>query len=78
MPADQEQIERVILEIVTELHPDHLTPSELVQKVAEERDERDEVAEAIRDLKGVGLLNDIDTAVEPTLAAIRAVALLTL
>lgn len=78
MAADQEQIERVILELVAEMHPDHLTPSELVQKVAEERDERKEVAEAIRDLKVVGLLEDSDTVVAPTAAAIRAVALLTL
>lgn len=78
MAADQAQIERVILELVTEMHPDHLTPYELVQKVAEERDERKEVTEAIRDLKGVDLLEGIDTAVAPTAAAIRAVALLTL
>ena len=78
MAASQEQIERVILEIVMELHPDHLTAPELVQKVAEERDEREEVAEAIRDLKSVRLLEDIDTTVVPTDAAIRAVALLTL
>lgn len=78
MAADQEQIERVILEIVTELHPEHLTPAELIQQVAEERDERKEVAEAIRDLKGVKLLADVDSAVVPTAAAIRAVALLTL
>lgn len=78
MPPDQEKIERAILEIVTELHPDHLTPSELVQQVAGERDERRQVTEAIRDLKDVGVLDDIDTAVAPTDATVRVVALLTL
>lgn len=78
MPPSQEQIERVILEIVVELHPDHLTPPELVREVAGERDEREEVTKAIRDLKEVRLLEDVDTAVVPTAAAIRSVTILTL
>ena len=77
MSFDQQQVERAVLEVVIELHPDHLTPSELVLKVAGERDESEEIRHAIHDLKGCGLFRFTGEVVEPTHAALRAFALLT-
>jgi hypothetical protein len=72
------QIEQVVLEMVLELHPDHLTSDELILEVANEQDrsEQDDVRNAIRDLKGSGLLRHVDEGVMPTRAALRAGALL--
>ncbi len=77
MSFDQQQVERGVLEVVIELHPDHLTLSELVLKMAGERDESEEIRHAIRDLKGCGLLRFTGEVVEPTHAALCAFALLT-
>lgn len=72
------QIEQVVLEMVLELHPNHLTADELILEVAGERDptEPDYIRNAIRDLKGSGLLRYIDEGVAPTHAALRAGTLL--
>lgn len=74
-------VEGVILEIAAELHPEHLPKSGLSARVISDPDDRKEVAtaaQAIRGLREVGLLKDRgDEIVEPTQAALRAVALLT-
>ncbi len=72
------QLERAILELVVELHPDHLTVAELILKVADDQDhsEGGAVKEAITDLRSSGLLRYIDDTVAPTHAALCAVALL--
>jgi hypothetical protein len=74
----QKQIERAVLEMVIDLHPDHLTPPELVLKVAGARDpsEGETILHAIRDLRGSGLLRYIGEVVAPTHAALRVAALL--
>lgn len=81
MPAvNLQQIEQTVLETVIELHPDHLTISELILRIADDRDplEREDVRFAIRDLRASGLLRyrGDDQVVEPTHAAIRAAGLL--
>jgi hypothetical protein len=79
-PPDGEarQIERAVLEIVLELHPDHLTVPELVLKVAADRDqvEGEDVRLAVRDLRASGLLRYVGDLVVPTHAALRAFAIL--
>jgi hypothetical protein len=72
-------VERVVFEIVVELHPDHLTPAELVLKMAGDGDhlEAEAITEAIRDLRRSGLLRHVGEVVVPTHAALSAVALLT-
>lgn len=72
---DQKQVERAVLEEVIDLHPDHLTPSELVLKMSGERDEDEELRDAIRDLEGSGLVRRIGGVVAPTHAALRAATL---
>jgi len=74
----QAQIERAVLEMVFELHPDQLTTDELVLKVAGHRDptEPNNIRDAIRDLISSGLLRNIDEVVAPTHAALRTAALL--
>lgn len=77
-----ETVEAVILEIVAELHPEHLLTRELiVKKIVSDADDEREVetaAQAIRNLREFGLVRDRDDEiVEPTTAALRAVALLT-
>jgi hypothetical protein len=76
--GETRQIERAVLEIVLELHPDHLTIPELVLKVAADRDqaEGEDVRLAVRDLRGSGLLRYVDGLVVPTHAALRAFELL--
>jgi hypothetical protein len=78
LAAEAELVERVVLEEVLALHPDHLTISELVLKVAADRDqsEGEEIRHAIRDLRASGLLRYVDDVVEPTYAALRTAALL--
>jgi len=78
MSLDQKQVERVVLDVVLELHPDHLSSAELVLKIAEGRDEAKEITDAIHNLKGSGLLRYVGDAVAPTDAALHANALLTL
>lgn len=74
-------VEAVILEIAAELHPQHLTARELSLRILSDPDDGREVetaAEAIRSLREFGLFKGRDDEiVEPTPAALRAVALLT-
>jgi hypothetical protein len=78
MALDPKQVELAVLLEVVELHPDHLTPGELVMKLSGERDEKEELRDAIRSLEDSGLLRCIGDAVAPTDAAVHATALLTL
>jgi hypothetical protein len=77
MSLDAKQIERAVLETIIGLHPDHLTPPELVLKVAGVQDpsERETILHAIRDLRRSGLLRCIGDVVVPTHAALYAAAL---
>jgi hypothetical protein len=72
-------VEGVILEIAAELHPEHLSVSGLSLKIVSDPNDSREVeaaAQAIRNLREYGLLYDRDAeTVEPTPAALRAVAL---
>ncbi len=74
-------IEAVILETAAELHPNHLSASDLTQRiVGDPRDEREveTIAQAIRNLREFGLLRDReDEIVEPTEPILHAIALLT-
>lgn len=74
-------VEAVILEVVAELHPRHLTGQELARQITSDPDDAREIetaAQAIRSLREFGLVrNRDDEIVEPTLAALRAVVLLT-
>lgn len=78
MSLDAKQIERAVLETIVGLHPDHLTPPELVLRVAGAHDpsEKETILHAIRDLRRSGLLRYIGDVVVPTHAALRASALL--
>lgn len=73
-------VEAVILEIAAELHPQTLTAKELGLKIISNPDDSKEVeaaAQAIRNLREFGLFADRDDEiVQPTPAALRAVALL--
>ncbi|HET8861723.1 MAG TPA: hypothetical protein VFM94_00555 [Solirubrobacterales bacterium] len=74
-------VEAVILEVAAELHPANLTVRELSLKIVSDADDAREVetaGQAILGLREFGLfaVRD-DEIVEPTSAAIRAVALLT-
>jgi len=73
-------VEAVILEVAAELHPQNLTARELSLKIISDADDAREVetaAQAIQGLREFGLfvVRD-DEIVEPTPAALRAVALL--
>ncbi len=74
-------VEAVILEEAAELHPRHLTDRELWLRIVSDADDAREVetaTEAIRNLREFGLFaNRDDEVIEPTQAALRAVALLT-
>jgi hypothetical protein len=76
MAVDEEKglVEHAVLMTILDLHPEHLTPSELVLKVAGEGDQaaREEIRQAIRDLRGSSLLRYTGDVVEPTHAAVRA------
>lgn len=73
-------VEAAILEIAAELHPRHLTARELSLRIVSDAGDRREVetaAQAIRNLREFGLFRGRDDEiVEPTQAALRAVALL--
>jgi hypothetical protein len=73
-------VESVILEVAAELHPKHLTARDLSLKIVSDSDddrETETAARAIRNLGEFGLFSDRDDEiVEPTPAALRAVALL--
>jgi hypothetical protein len=73
---DPAQVELVVLQEIVDLHPDHLSPVELVLKLSGERDEAEEIEEAISELKASGLCRYIGEVVAPTHAALRAHALL--
>jgi hypothetical protein len=74
-------VEAVLLEVAAELHPQHLTTGELRLKIVSDPGDSQEVetaTQAIRNLCEFGLFRDRgDEIVEPTPAALRAVALLT-
>lgn len=72
-------VARAVLEVVFDLHPDHLTIPELALKLSADPGDRLEgetIAHAIRDLRGSGLLRHVGDVVVPTHAALRATALL--
>ncbi len=74
-------VEQVILEEAVELHPRLLTVNELSLRIVGDPGDARETStatRAIRDLRQVGLFSYNDNAqiVEPTQAALRAVALL--
>lgn len=74
-------VECMVLEVAAELHPLHPTADELALRVVGNPDDERETrtaAIAIRQLREFGLVRDRDDGtVEPTAAALRAVALLT-
>jgi hypothetical protein len=77
-----EHVERAVLEAVIDLLPVRLTVAELCLRIAanpEDRREVEVIKRAIRDLKRSGLLRcrSDDQIVEPTQAAVQALALLT-
>jgi hypothetical protein len=78
---DPEHVGRAVLLAVIDLLPVRLTVAELCLRVAADPEDRREVEvikHAIRDLKSSGLLRyrSDDQLVEPTQAAVRALALL--
>lgn len=74
-------VEAVLLEIAAELHPEHLSKDGLLLKIVSDPDDAREIetgVQAIRNLREFGLFADRkDEIVEPTPAALRAVARLT-
>ena len=78
---DVAKVEAVVLDIVAELHPEHLSTGGLLLKVVGNSDDEREIetgVQAIRSLREVGLFTHRDDElVEPTPAAVRAVKLLT-
>jgi hypothetical protein len=75
------ELERTVLTEVVELHPELLTIPELILRIArrpEDETTKEEIRNAIRDLRRSGLLRYRgDEVVEPTHAALRAFDLLT-
>jgi hypothetical protein len=73
-------VEAVILAVAAELHPEHLSAGGLSLRIVSDPDDSREVetaAQAIRNLREFGLFSDRDDGiVEPTQAALRALALL--
>jgi hypothetical protein len=74
-------IEGLLLEITAELHPEHLSTGELLLQIVSDPNDAREIetaTQAIRNLREFSLFADRDNEiVEPTPAALRAVALLT-
>jgi hypothetical protein len=80
LAAEEDRIvEHAVFTLILDLHPEHLMASELVLKVAGDQDqsEGEAILQAIRDLRGSGLLRYAGDVVEPTHAAVRTVELLT-
>jgi hypothetical protein len=77
---DTATVEAVLLEIAAELHPERLSSGLLTLRIVSNPDDDREVetaAQAIRNLREFGLFKvRDDEIVEPTPAALRAVALL--
>jgi hypothetical protein len=78
---DVATVEGVILEVAAELHPRHLSTGGLLLEIVSDPDDAREIetgTQAIRNLREFGLFaHRDDEIVEPTPAALRAVALLT-
>jgi len=78
---DVATVEAVMLEVVAELHPERLSADGLSLRIVSDPDDDKEVGvalQAIHGLREFGLLKARDDGVvEPTPAALRAVALLT-
>ena len=76
--VEPELVERVVLEEILDLHPEHLTIPELVLRIVidSDRSEEEEVRHAVRDLMGSGVLRCVGDLVAPTHAALRAAVLL--
>lgn len=74
---EQTQIESAVLEEVLALHPAHLTVAELVLKMAtrDDRSEEELIRQAVRELRGAGLVHCVGGSVAPTYAALRFAAL---
>ncbi len=66
-------LEHGVLAMILTLHPQHLTTDELVLKVAgdQEPPPDESIRQAIRSLKGSGLLRRVGDVVQPTHAAVR-------
>lgn len=75
------KVEAVILEVAAELHPEHLSTGGLLLKIVSNPEDVREIetgVQAIGNLREFGLFKERDDEiVEPTPAALRAVALLT-
>jgi hypothetical protein len=78
MSLDPKQVEFAVLLHVVELHPKHQTPSELVREMSGARDEAEQLRNAISVLEESDLLRESGGVIEPTHAALRAAAILTL
>jgi hypothetical protein len=78
VPLNPEQVEFAVLVYVVERHPKHLTPSELIGEMSGERNEDEQLREAIQALKAFDLLRENSGVIEPTHAALRAATILTL
>jgi hypothetical protein len=76
---DLTKVEAIILEIAAELHPQHLAADDFLSKIISDRDDSREVKTAMRaicNLREFGLFQRReDEVVEPTPAALRAIAL---
>ncbi|HKB52010.1 MAG TPA: hypothetical protein VKC63_11375 [Solirubrobacterales bacterium] len=71
------QVENVVLLQIATLHPDHLTPEELIVRLEDPSDTgRAAILNAIGALKRSGLVRLTGEVVEPTYAAVRAVEIL--
>jgi hypothetical protein len=74
-------VEALLLEIATELHPEHLSTGGLLRRIVTDPDDAREIeigVQAVCNLREAGLFTRRDDEiVEPTPAALRADALLT-
>lgn len=77
---DVAKVEAMILKVAARLHPEHLSTGGLLLKIINNPDDALEIetgVQAIHNLREVGLFTvRADEIVEPTPAALRAVALL--
>jgi hypothetical protein len=77
--ADEDRLlEQAAFATILDLHPEHLTNSELALKVAGTQDRLDSLAvkQAIDTLRSAGLVRHGGDVVEPTHAAVHAAVLL--